>query len=336
MGQYPLKFQPVFQRRLWGGQKLRAILGKPVGTELEREAIGESWEVADLPAGTVGVDSAGAAADGSLSSVIANGPLAGKMLHDFWGAARAGSSYFPLLIKYLDARQDLSVQVHPNGAYAKAHPGAHLKSEAWYILQADAGAKIYKGLKAGVTREQFAAALERGDVAGLLNAVPVRAGDCHYLESGTVHALGAGILAAEVQTPSDTTFRVFDWNRLGPDGKPRKLHVKEALACIDFGPAKGPAPIGAASSENATRLAECDYFTIDRVALGIGREMAIVPGMAIWMILEGQGVVQGDGIPPTAFARGDTLLLPPGLVAPRVKTIAQATWLEARLPERKA
>ena len=163
---YPLKFQPVFQKRLWGGQKLRAVLGRPVPADRARETVGESWELADLPPGTVKADSAGGAADGSLSSVIANGPWAGKRLHEALGQADFKSQisdfkagYFPLLIKYLDAAQDLSVQVHPDAAYAASHPGAALKSEAWYILQAEPGAKIYKGVKAGVTREQFARAL---------------------------------------------------------------------------------------------------------------------------------------------------------------------------------
>jgi len=333
---YPLKFQPVFQRRLWGGQKLRTVLGRPIPGDWQRAAIGESWELADLPAGTVKGESTGAAADGSLSSVIANGPWAGKTLHDVLQNAESGiqksdGGYYPLLIKFLDAAQDLSVQVHPDEAYCRNHPGAHLKSEAWYILHAEPGAKIYKGVKAGVTKEAFRAALQTGQVAPLLNAIPVRAGDCHYLPSGTVHALGAGLLVAEVQTPSDTTFRVFDWNRLTADGKPRTLHVEEALACIQFAPLAEERLTGTGAA-GATRVAECAHFTIDRVETSRNVQRALAPQMAVWIVLRGQGVINVESHMPTAFARGDTLLLPAGMKGAMVKTVADAAWLEVNVP----
>lgn len=349
---YPLKFEPVYQKRIWGGQRLRAVLGKPVPAELTREAVGESWELADLPPGTVKADSAGAQADGSLSSVISNGPWKGRTLHDVLGETRnskletrncltgnapLNQGYFPLLVKFLDAQQDLSVQVHPDAAYCSRHADAHLKSEAWYILHAEPGAKIYKGLKAGVTREQFRAALESGQVEPLLNAIKVRAGDCHYLQSGTVHALGAGILAAEVQTPSDTTFRVFDWNRLGPYGKPRKLHIEEALETIHFGP---PAADGAGQRSHVasvfttvTRLVTCEFFTLERVKMVQDFEQEIpYSEPVVWIVLDGQGVIHCAGHGPTAFTRGDTLLLPAGMTNGKVKTITDCAWLEARLP----
>jgi mannose-6-phosphate isomerase len=336
---YPLKFEPVFQHRLWGGQRLRTLLGKAPGHEFDGQPVGESWELADLPPGTVKADSKGAAPDGSLSSRITNGPLSRETLHaaltlwpDLLGPSPVPArGHFPLLVKFLDAQQDLSVQVHPDAAYCKAHPDAHLKSEAWYVIHAEPGAQIYKGLKPGVTKDQFRTALENGQVEPLLNAIRVRPGDCHYLQSGTVHALGAGILAAEVQTPSDTTFRVFDWNRLGPDGKPRALHVQQALDCIDFAPPAAPQPLDHGPG-TATRLVACDYFTLDRVSLPQGHTQALPAEMAVWIILDGQGVVTCDGYGPTAFARGDTLLLPANMKAAAVRTIATCTWLEAKLP----
>ena len=340
---YPLKFQPVFQKRIWGGQRLRTILGKALPVELQRDAVGESWELADLPPGTVKADSAGGAADGSMSSVITNGPLAGKTLHEVLGNSEfriqnSELTYFPLLVKFLDAAQDLSVQVHPDEAYVKTHPDAALKSECWYILHAEPGAKIYKGLKPGVTKEQFRAALENGQVEPLLNAIKVRPGDCHYLKSGTVHALGAGILAAEVQTPSDTTFRVFDWNRLGPDGKPRKLHIEEALSCIHFGPEESAAAGGQKSHvaslfTTVTRLVTCDYFTLERVRMSQDMEQDIpYSEPVVWIVLEGQGVINVEGHPPTAFVRGDTMLLPASMKQAKIKTVTDCAWLEARLP----
>jgi len=341
---YPLKFKPVFQNRIWGGQRLRAVLGKAVPKELGA-TVGESWELADLPAGTVKADSVGANADGSLASVITNGPLAGKTvsealkLHgrDIMGNAPLNHGHFPLLIKFLDAQQDLSVQVHPNAAYCEKHADAHLKSEAWYIMHAEPGAKIYKGVKPGVTKDQFAAALKTGEVEPLLNAIKVRAGDCHYLASGTVHALGAGILAAEVQTPSDTTFRVFDWNRLGPDGKARKLHIDEALACIDFSGASssqgGERSHVAGMFTTVSRLVTNEYFTLERVRMVQDFEQEIpYAEPVVIMVLEGQGVITWDGAGPTAFAKGDTLLLPAGMKGGKIKTITDAAWLEAKLP----
>ncbi len=332
---YPLKFRPVFQERIWGGRRLRAVLGK----EAEGKHVGESWELADLPAGTVKGDSVGAMADGALSSVVANGVWTGRTLHELIsdlrfqkgivGNAELNQGRFPLLVKFLDAEQDLSVQVHPSAAYCAAHPGSRLKSEAWYVLHAEPGARIYKGVKKGVTREAFRAALEKGEVEPLLNAIRVRAGDCFYLKSGTVHALGAGILAAEVQTPSDTTFRVFDWNRLGTDGKGRKLHVEEAMECIDF---EGEAD-GSETRGDVGRLVSCEYFTIDRVRAGREVEIEIPGGEPVAMIvLEGQGVINVDGYPPTAFVRGETLLLPAGMKGGKMKMVADGAWLEARLP----
>jgi mannose-6-phosphate isomerase len=276
--------------------------------------------------------------------VIANGAWAGKRLHEVLPNFKSQisdfksqisdfrSGYFPLLIKFLDAQQDLSVQVHPDAAYCKAHRGSHLKSEAWYILHAEPGARIYKGVKPGVTREQFRAALEAGAVEPLLNVIRVRTGDCHFLPSGTVHAMGAGILAAEVQTPSDTTFRVFDWNRLEASGKPRTLHIAEALECISFEAAAVPQAIEGSGSPVATRLVACEFFTIDRVEVPQGDTQIVSPGMAVWIILQGQGVISAGDCPPTAFARGDTILLPAGMKDPRVRTIADCAWLEVRVP----
>lgn len=342
---YPLKFVPVFQERIWGGARLQKVLGKSVPLELSGKPVGESWELADLPAGTVQKDSRGAAPDGSLSSVIANGTWAGKTLAQVMAAEGPGitgnapmvQGRFPLLIKFLDAQADLSVQVHPDAAYCAKHAGAQLKSEAWYVMHAEPGARVYKGVKPGVTPEQFRAALQTGAVEPLLQAYKVKAGDCHYLASGTVHALGAGILAAEVQTPSDTTFRVFDWNRLGADGKARALHVEEALETIHFGPpdkqAGGVRSHVAGVFTTVSRLVTCEYFTLERIKMVEGFEQEIpYSEPVVWMVLEGQGVIQCDGAGPTAFAKGETLLLPAGMKNAKIKTVTDCAWLEAKLP----
>src|SRR5947207_10359323 len=232
---YPFKFVPRFLEKMWGGRKLESLLGKhlPPGKQ-----IGESWELYDFPPGAVEGES------GWVSAQIASGPLAGRTLHDViveFGRDVLGDvpllpqGQFPILTKFLDARDDLSVQVHPDEKYASTHPGAFLKNEAWYIMQADPGARLLKGLKPGVTRDAFEAAIKDGSVESLIKTIPAKADQCFYLRSGTVHALGAGVAVAEVQTASDTTYRVFDFNRVEQStGKPRKLHVNEALECIDF------------------------------------------------------------------------------------------------------
>ncbi|MGC9259484.1 MAG: type I phosphomannose isomerase catalytic subunit [Phycisphaerae bacterium] len=349
MNIYPLKFLPVFQERIWGGQKIRQTLGRPVPRDLYKRRIGESWELADLPAGSVQVDSVGAAADGSLSSRVANGALAKQSLHEVlaqWGEAFMGRyatshKHFPLFIKFLDAAADLSVQVHPNRAYVATHSGAYLKSEAWYVLEAAPGAKIYKGVKPGVTRDMFAAALQAGAVDRLLQAVPVQAGDCHFVESGTVHALGAGVLVAEVQTPSDTTFRVFDWNRLAPNGKARTLHIQEALEVINFAaPISVPPPRRnyVVDDTVVTELVSCDYFSMDRLTIPDGSETLPPDWLAdkpeVWICLSGQGVLEtlDAGVQGLAFAPGETILIPATARQLRLRVVSACTLLRVRLP----
>src|SRR4051812_1616971 len=236
MSLYPLKFKPRFVEKMWGGRKIETVLGKRLPPD---KPIGESWELYDFPPGVV---------DESpdwLSSEIANGPLAGRTLHwlagefgrDLLGNVSPGPPHgqFPILIKYLDAREDLSVQVHPDCDYASRYPEACVKNEAWYVLQSDPGARILKGVRKGTSRDDFWRAIKSGTVEQSVNTVRVKPGASYYLPSGTVHALGAGTPVAEVQTPSDTTFRVHDFNRVDPStGKPRTLHLEQALECIDF------------------------------------------------------------------------------------------------------
>jgi mannose-6-phosphate isomerase len=217
---YPLTFHPIFKERLWGGRTLETLYQKRLPPA---SAVGESWEVSDRPGD---------------ESVIANGPLAGTTLRslmaeragDVVGDARcAPGGRFPLLCKILDARDRLSLQVHPRSP-ALGEP----KTEMWHIARAEAGAQLYVGLKRGTTRADFERALRRGTVEQCFHTIPVRAGDTMFLPSGRVHAIGAGLVIFEIQQNSDTTFRVYDWNRAGLDGKPRDLHVTESLESIDF------------------------------------------------------------------------------------------------------
>ena len=265
----PFALEPILKEKVWGGRRL-ARLGKALPEALD---IGESWELADL----AHTSASGGGGD-AARSVIATGPLAGSTIHDAlerWGpdllgkAAPTPSGGFPILVKYLDAREHLSVQVHPSPDYAAAHPDAHLKTESWVVLDAEEGAVIYKGLTPGASGADLRDAIERGTVPDLLVAEPARVGDCHTLPSGTVHALGAGVLVAEIQTPSDTTFRVYDWAaEYGRAG--RELHTDAAIECADLAPAPAPvpgpdAPGGPHGAVSRARAAETDYYTIETV-----------------------------------------------------------------------
>jgi mannose-6-phosphate isomerase len=328
---YCLTFKPRFVEKIWGGRKLSAELGKvlPPGKQ-----IGESWELYDFPPGVV---------DSSIdwiSSEIAGGSCERKSLHwaveqwgpDLYGSANLVGEYlqFPLLIKFLDAREDLSVQVHPDSVYAGQNPGAHLKTEAWYVLQSDPGSRLLNGLKPNVTRDQFEAAIANGSLENLIRAIQTKSGDCFYLPSGTVHALGAGILVAEVQTPSDTTFRVFDFNRIDAStGKPRTLHVEQALKCIDFSSGVNQQAAGPTSE---SQLVSSPFFEIHRFNIKGGSVRPVLSGEPrIIMVVDGAAAIR-DGDNATPIMRGQTILIPAAVKRPEIHAASDFSWLEVSVP----
>ncbi len=294
---YPLKFKPIYKHRIWGGQKLRDFFDKDIPAG---EKIGESWELADLPGD---------------KSVIANGELAGQTLSDAiakYPAEIMGdenfSGSFPLLIKFLDAEDVLSVQVHPDPATCKRMGKGDPKTECWYIVFAAPGAVIYKGLKEGVGKEEFAEAIKRGDVADMLAEVPVKAGECHFLPAGTAHSIGAGLIIAEIQTPSDTTYRVFDFNRVDDTGKPRQLHIEEALESIHFDPSGDNLSV-----TTVGRLVDCEYFRIDKGHQTKDGEVVLSRGeVKCLIILAGSGRIMAADEACVDFKAGDCLLIPAG------------------------
>jgi mannose-6-phosphate isomerase len=292
---YPLKFRPVYKQRIWGGQKLREFFGKDIPP---LEKVGESWELTDLP---------------NDKSVITNGELAGKTLEAVikkYPKEMTGDKNFagpfPLLIKFLDAEDILSVQVHPDEETCRKTGKGEPKTECWYIVAAQAGAVIYKGLKKGVTKEQFAQAIEKGTVAELLVKITVKKGQCHFLPAGTAHAIGAGLLIAEIQMPSDTTYRISDWGRLDQTGKPRQLHIKEAMESIHFD----------SSSDNLSvttvgRLVDCKYFKVDKGHQAKGCETLLSPGnVKVLIILQGSGTITGKDSHSVDFKAGETIVIP--------------------------
>ncbi|MFT5470436.1 MAG: mannose-6-phosphate isomerase [Verrucomicrobiales bacterium] len=246
----PLVFAPVYREKIWGGRNLEKTFDRKLPSE---EPIGESWEIVDRP---------------EAQSVVCEGAFAGLSLNDLWRFQReeifgadARGERFPLLLKILDAQKDLSIQVHPPEAIA-SELGGESKSEMWYVADAEPGAKIYVGLKEEVSRDAFLYALKHGTVSEVVHVLEPKAGDFIFIPSGRLHSIGAGILIYEIQANSDTTYRVFDWNRLGLDGKPRDLHIEESIRCIDFSDIEPDF-----DQLDGKTLASCPEFRVDRFEL---------------------------------------------------------------------
>lgn len=332
MKPYPLIFAPILKDKVWGGRAL-GTLGKNLGEDPARR-VGESWELVDLD--TTSADGGGG---GAAQSIILNGEMRGLSLRDAMRAMGANlmgrvkpttGGGFPLLVKFLDAQENLSVQVHPSAAFAKDHPDAHLKTESWYIMSASPGAVLYKGVQTGTSASDFGRAIEIGTVEEHMIAVEARPGAFHHLPSGTCHALGAGVVIAEVQMPSDTTYRVYDWGRPG-----RTLHIEEAMRCIDFGPchADSADPMHEAGSRTLTenphyRIAEHRLngaTTLELHGDGTRPRAIIITGGGI-ELFSGSG-----SFAPLPLPAGTTALLPASLTHTAVRSRADATLLEVEV-----
>ncbi len=250
---YPIKLTPAFKDYLWGGTRLRDDFGK----DCDYDKVAESWELSCHKDG---------------ASVVANGEHAGKTLAQYIeteGKAVLGKNcerfeQFPILIKLIDAKDNLSVQVHPNNEYAQRVEGEYGKTEMWYIVDCDEGAELLYGFKKEVSKDEFAARIKDNTLLEITQSVPVKKGDVFFIEAGTLHAIGKGILIAEIQQNSNTTYRIYDYGRVGADGKPRELHIDKAVEVTDLCPAK-PYPVTEAFEENGAvkrLLSKCEYFTV--------------------------------------------------------------------------
>ncbi|BCU79102.1 type I phosphomannose isomerase catalytic subunit [Luteolibacter sp. LG18] len=291
----PITFTPLYMDRVWGGRELERVYGRTLPDATT--PIGEAWEIVDRD---------------PEQSVVNSGPFAGKSLHELWshhrgeifGEGLPDSERFPILIKILDSRDDLSIQVHPPVDKAD-ELGGEPKTEMWVIAAADPGARLYVGLKNGVARSDFEAAIADGTVEKAVHAIAPQPGESIFIPSGRLHAIGAGLLIHEIQQNSDTTYRVFDWNRMGLDGKPRALHVEQSLASIDFEDFEPGMDV-----PNGDVLAECPYFRTSRHELADGALLAN-PDPGRFTIV---GVVEGALVSTDnrRFVKGDYILQPKG------------------------
>jgi mannose-6-phosphate isomerase len=301
---YPLTFHPILKERVWGGRRLQDLYAKPMPS---KHPIGESWEISDR--------------DGDVS-IIKNGLFAGKSLRwlvehygsELMGSAPLQNGRFPLLVKILDATDKLSLQVHPPAARAGAL-GGEAKTEAWYIAEAQPGAELYVGLRPGCNRAEFARKLKEGSVEDCFHRVPVKTGDTMFLPSGRVHALGAGMVIFEIQQNSDTTYRVFDWNRVGLDGKPRDLHVSQSLESIDFADHE-PAlvqPRTVPGPGNTKILVQDDLFTMEIAELSHD-EIQHLPSGEMWILAVVTGQLQIEHVSQqVALGAGGFCVIPASL-----------------------
>jgi mannose-6-phosphate isomerase len=315
---YPITFHPLFKERVWGGRRLEQLYGKALPPGVP---IGESWEITDRPEGV---------------SVIANGPLAGRDLRwlmeqhagELLGGAKH-SGHFPLLVKILDAQDKLSLQVHPPPQMA-VELGGEPKTEMWYVADATPEADIFVGLRRGVTREEFTHKVADGTVAGCFHRHLVRHGDVMFLPSGRVHALGAGSVIFEIQQNSDTTYRVFDWNRVGLDGKPRELHVPQALASIDFNDVEPPLSTPRELNANFRwELVNHPLFRVEKLALNAGDSFPL-RGAHACVAVPTEGEIRLDHGSSTVVRRsGEFCLVPACLRDALITAPAQAVVLLA-------
>ncbi len=315
----PIRFNAIYQERVWGGRELESVYGRVLPSE--GAPYGESWEISDREEAQSVVSSEG-------------GDFAGMSLNQLWSDEETRGNVFgdglkgdrfPLLIKILDCRHDLSVQVHPPAELAE-ELGGEAKTEMWYIAGVDKGAKLYAGLKKGVTKESFAQSLIDGTVEEQIHAIEAVEGESIFIPSGRLHAIGAGYLIYEIQQNSDTTYRVFDWNRMGLDGVPRELHVEQSMQCIDFSDMEP-----SMDEAEGDCIASCEYFKVEKRELHSGTEVGNDDHerFSIVTVVSGQLSDKAGRV----YVPGDFMILPRG--ASTLRVLDETVILQTTIPVSK-
>ena len=309
---YPIKFKPILKERLWGGTKLKTLFNKPI----ESDITGESWEVSGVP-GDISVVANGQYEGKSLQELIDLYPneLLGKHVHKRFGHD------FPILIKFIDAREDLSIQVHPNDKLAKERHNSFGKTEMWYVLHADAGAELIVGFNKTVTKEEYHQHLNSGTLTDILNYEKVKDGDTFFINTGKVHAIGKGIIIAEIQQTSDITYRVYDFNRRDKNGNLRELHTELALDAIDYEKKDDFKVAYTKDTNTVNKVVNCPYFITNLLPLTADYEKQLSQddSFHIYMCVKGEGII-GDGTTKLPIKQGETVLFPASCHKLEVKT----------------
>lgn len=297
---YPLQFQPILKERIWGGEKLKTILNKPIVSKIT----GESWELSTV--------------EGDVS-IVANGELKGislmELINDFPNEILGTRVYkrfgkqFPLLFKYLDAREDLSIQVHPNDKLAKERHNSFGKTEMWYVMQADADSRIIVGFKEDSSKEEYLKHLNDKTLVSILDDVKAKSGDVFFLETGTVHAIGAGLVVAEIQQTSDITYRLYDFDRKDAQGNTRELHVDLALDAINYNKVDTQKKYDTKANAS-NEVVDCPYFTTNFIPLEDSVEVSKSgETFTVYMCIEGSFDIEYDSF-KQSYQKGDTVLVP--------------------------
>ena len=299
---YPLKFRPIYKERIWGGDKLPTLLDKNYSIA----HCGESWELSGVQ-DDISVVSDGFLKGNNLEELIEvyMGELVGEKIYDQFGTE------FPLLIKYIDANDRLSIQVHPGDELSKERHGAYGKTEMWYVVQADDGAELISGFNRTIDRDSYLIALQNGQLENLLQFDPVKPGDVFFIPAGRVHAIGKGIVVAEIQQTSDVTYRIFDFNRVDDKGQGRELHTELALDAINFKHHKNGHTAYQPKLNDAVELVKCVYFTTNLLQLTteIERDFSSIDSFVIYLCMEGSYTLHWES-ESIRVHKGETLLVP--------------------------
>lgn len=313
---YPLQFTPIFKERIWGGTQLKTVLNKPI----DAEKTGESWEISSV-SDNVSIVSNGIYKGKSLNELLAEFPkqvLGTRVVEQF-------GSQFPLLFKFIDAQQDLSIQLHPNDELAKKRHNSFGKTEMWYVMQAEQGSRMIVGFKEKSSPEEYLENLNNKTLLTILDTQTVKEGDVFFLETGTIHAIGAGIVVAEIQQTSDITYRVYDFDRVDADGIPRELHVDLALDAINYDVVAAKRSYSKVQN-NANEIVDCPYFTTNYIAITDRVALTSNPStFKVLMGVSGDFELVMDNVTYT-YSKGDTLLIPAG--APNFELKGKASVLE--------
>lgn len=297
---YPLQFAPILKERIWGGEKLKTILNKPITSNIT----GESWELSTVE-GDVSVVANGILKGKSLMELIDEIPneILGTKVYERFG------KQFPLLFKYLDAREDLSIQVHPNDKLAKERHNSFGKTEMWYVMQADADARIIVGFKENSSKEEYLKHLNDKTLVSILDDVKAKSGDVFFLETGTVHAIGAGLVVAEIQQTSDITYRLYDFDRKDAQGNTRELHVDLALDAINYNKVETQKKYET-KTNTSNVVVDCPYFTTNFIPLENKVEVSKTgETFTVYMCIEGSFEIEYNGF-KQSYIKGDTVLVP--------------------------